>query len=414
MIQPRPTKSKQKKTGPCAMVSGPSGQVKIYKTAGPRGAEFTLAYYVGRERKREKRKDLTAAKIRAKEILDDHRDGTQHVRQLSAREVAVVDAAFEKLRTVGVSLSDAVTQFADAKAILGKESLHDAARHYVSHLAEKASERPPVTFSAIVVEFVATLKKDERSARYIEDAKSRLTRAASSFGTVNIADIKSHDIDRWLGTLPTGRTRNNYRAMTRTLFRFAKDRNYLPREIATEADMTREATEKSNPIGIYTPEQMETMLGSIEARWRPFLALGAFAGLRTSEIHRLDWEDIKFERDHIRIEAAKAKTASRRNIPLLPALRAILEPFRQESGPASPRFSSDRAMLRVLSAAIVKTGVERVNNGLRHSYASYRLAIAKSVDQVALEMGNSPTKVFQNYRELVDEKDAERWFSIMP
>ena len=53
-------------------------------------------------------------------------------------------------------------------------------------------------------------------------------------------------------------------------------------------------------------------------------------------------------------------------------------------------------------------------NGLRHSYASYRLAIVKSADQVALEMGNSPRKLFQNYRELVTEAESTSWFAVLP
>ena len=51
---------------------------------------------------------------------------------------------------------------------------------------------------------------------------------------------------------------------------------------------------------------------------------------------------------------------------------------------------------------------------VRHSFASYRLAVVKSADQVALEMGNSPTKLFQNYREIVTEPTAATWFSIVP
>ena len=31
-----------------------------------------------------------------------------------------------------------------------------------------------------------------------------------------------------------------------------------------------------------------------------------------------------------------------------------------------------------------------------------------------MEAGNSPQKLFANYRELVTEKDAKAWFSIEP
>ena len=53
-------------------------------------------------------------------------------------------------------------------------------------------------------------------------------------------------------------------------------------------------------------------------------------------------------------------------------------------------------------------------NALRHSYASYRLADIKDAARVALEMGNSPTMLFRNYRELVTEKQAAEWFAVLP
>jgi hypothetical protein len=58
--------------------------------------------------------------------------------------------------------------------------------------------------------------------------------------------------------------------------------------------------------------------------------------------------------------------------------------------------------------------VELVHNGLRHSFASYRLAIVQSAEQVSLEMGNSPRKLFTNYRQLATKSQAELWFSVMP
>jgi hypothetical protein len=33
---------------------------------------------------------------------------------------------------------------------------------------------------------------------------------------------------------------------------------------------------------------------------------------------------------------------------------------------------------------------------------------------VALEMGNSPRKLFTNYRQLATPAQAEKWFSVMP
>ena len=54
------------------------------------------------------------------------------------------------------------------------------------------------------------------------------------------------------------------------------------------------------------------------------------------------------------------------------------------------------------------------NNGLRHSFISYRLAAVQNTAQVALEAGNSPQMIFQHYRELVRPMDAEKWFAVTP
>ena len=54
------------------------------------------------------------------------------------------------------------------------------------------------------------------------------------------------------------------------------------------------------------------------------------------------------------------------------------------------------------------------HNALRHSFISYRMAILKDENKVALESGNSPKVIFESYRELVTEQDAKAWFSIEP
>jgi hypothetical protein len=53
-------------------------------------------------------------------------------------------------------------------------------------------------------------------------------------------------------------------------------------------------------------------------------------------------------------------------------------------------------------------------NVLRHSYATYRLSIVPDAGRIALEMGNSPAKLFTNYRELDRHNHAPEWFEIEP
>ena len=53
-------------------------------------------------------------------------------------------------------------------------------------------------------------------------------------------------------------------------------------------------------------------------------------------------------------------------------------------------------------------------NGLRHSFISYRLAVLHGTARVAVEAGNSPEVIFAHYRELVTPETAEEWFKVKP
>jgi len=52
---------------------------------------------------------------------------------------------------------------------------------------------------------------------------------------------------------------------------------------------------------------------------------------------------------------------------------------------------------------------------MRHSYASYHLALHQSADKTALEMGHRDTNMlFRHYRELVTKEEAQAYWRIEP
>jgi integrase len=172
-------------------------------------------------------------------------------------------------------------------------------------------------------------------------------------------------------------------------------------------------------IHIYTPAELQLLLAHAPQKLLAFIAIGAFAGLRSQEIMRLTWDDIRFEDGFIEVTAAKAKTASRRLVPLHPVLASWLLPLRKKDGPVPGYTRNDmlsEARIKFCKTGIVVNGETKEftwkPNALRHSYASYRLAEIKDAARVALEMGNSPSMLFKNYRELVTPKQADAWFSL--
>src|SRR4026208_1967282 len=141
------------------------------------------------------------------------------------------------------------------------------------------------------------------------------------------------------------------------------------------------------------------------------LAIGAFAGVREAQIKRLNWSEVDQKRGHIEIKSSKAKSARRRIIEIQPNLREWLRPYAELTGsvvPVNPR----KKLARVRKAA----GLARwPQNGLRHSFASYRLAATHDAPRVASELGHtSPQMLYSTYRELVLPEDAERYWRLEP
>jgi integrase len=166
------------------------------------------------------------------------------------------------------------------------------------------------------------------------------------------------------------------------------------------------------PPDIFTVNQLQ---GLLEAATRtahdvvPMLAIGAFAGLREAEIQRLDWSEVDLARGHIEVKAAKAKSARRRIVPIQPNLAGWLRPYAGRSGrvvPAGARRKLDRVR--------EEAGLARwPQNGLRHSFASYRLAAIHDAPRVAAELGHtSPQMLYSTYRELVLPEEAERYWKL--
>ncbi len=143
----------------------------------------------------------------------------------------------------------------------------------------------------------------------------------------------------------------------------------------------------------------------------PMLAIGAFAGLREAEIKRLDWAEIDQRRGHIEIKSSKARSARRRIVEMQPNLCDWLRPYAGMTGAVVPVNARKK-----LDAIRKDAGLTRwPKNGLRHSFASYRLAATHDAPRVASELGHtSPQVLYSTYRELVLPEEAERYWKIAP
>jgi len=328
----------------------------------------------------------------------------ERLRQLTLRERGGREA-------VGLPLDElsAIVQARKKLAAHGR-TLTEAATFFLDYL--ERIRRCNVTVAELSREVVEAKRKDGRAPMYVADLKKRLARFCADFGKRPIAGITVEELDDWLRGLDCSpKTRMNFRANVGVLFSYAERRRMIDSN-----PILRTARPKliDLPPDIFAVDELAALINAASSRAPdivPMLAIGAFAGLREAEIKRLDWSEVDQKRGHIEVKSSKAKSARRRLIEIQPNLREWLGPYASVTGSVVP-VNARKKLDLVRKAA----GLERwPQNGLRHSFASYRLASTHDAPRVAGELGHtSPQMLYSTYRELVLPTEAERYWKIVP
>ncbi len=385
-------------------------RAKIYFTPNNGCDAYTVSYYFGGKRQRKMFASLELAHTEAEMAATKISAGEMDVLHLTSEDRLAYVRALGMLQELNTPLEMAVMQFAEAAKILEGGSLVEAARFYAKQHRRKLAVR---TVEQVVAEMLEAKRAEGMSAVYVKELRSRLNRFAKQFRSP-ISMVLAAEVQDYVNGLQSGgRSKNNTRKSIRTLFHYAQARGYLPKG-ATEADDVKRVKEAPQPIGIFTVAQLAKLLQHADDDLVPFLVFGAFSGLRHAEILRLDWSEVDLAGGHIEVKAAKAKTASRRLVPIAENLRAWLAPRHRDSGRVITM--TDHKLIQRIGALAKSDAVKLAwpHNGLRHSFISYRVAEIQNVAQVALEAGNSPQIIFRNYRELVKPAAAKQWFAVGP
>ena len=406
--KPAPRAPKAGKNGkPVATVKYGSASVPIYRCRHRSSVRFVISYHREGRRVRQSFPSLEKARKEALLVAQRIQSGMQHVTDMTPADRDAFRAASAILAPAGLPLVAAVEEYMKARQLAGSSSLLSMAEEYGRCFGKVVRGR---TCAAVVEELVAARQQDGASNSYIVQLRSILRRFAAAFPGEMTA-ITSADIETWLRDLAlSAGSRNSMLVCVKVLFSFARKRTYLPPDRPTAADLLARSKMKSgSDVTLFTPEQMRKILHAAPPHLVPILAIGAFSGIRMAELARLDWSAIDLERRIIQVRAGQAKTASRRVIPVTPNLAAWLAPL-----PRRGKVVASSETAREMTALARSLGIAWPRNVLRHSFISYRIAIVKSADQVALEAGNSAAIIFRHYRELVTEETANEWFSIRP
>lgn len=292
------------------------------------------------------------------------------------------------------------------------KTITDAVNFYLKQL--KLTERS-ITVRALAKEYLEFQRVHKRSKEHQTDLRGRFARFCLTFGDRLAHELTPAEIEQWLFSLNVAPTTfNNYRNRISFLFGYGVRHNYLEKGTNPIDERIEHMPEPDEPVEIFTVPDMVTLLNHATPEILPMFVTGAFAGLRTSELLELEWGDVNFNTGHLDVRAGIAKSARSRFFKMESNLIEWLEPY---AGCTGRVWKGTHDTYKNTRKAIRKAaGIRWVDNGLRHSFASYHLALYQNQNQLADLLGHVNSKlIFSNYRAVVKiPGEGTKYFSIRP
>ncbi|MEM7602434.1 MAG: tyrosine-type recombinase/integrase [Verrucomicrobiota bacterium] len=190
---------------------------------------------------------------------------------------------------------------------------------------------------------------------------------------------------------------------------------------------------ETRAVPVYSIEQITALMNCTwehDHEMVPFFGIAIFAGLRPgSELLKLQWEDVNFEKRWIRVAAEfDNKTQTRRFVPLEENLLAWLKPWEKAVGPVVPKvnFTKRRRWItrgKYQSApgtsedqwTEVAPYGDHVRDISRHTYGSYTDSIYGDRNKIKEWMGHTTFKTYdQHYRNARSPEEGQAFLEIFP
>lgn len=320
---------------------------------------------------------------------------------MTPARIAEASEAYKLLDPLNVGLLDAVRSFVE------------------THRVRSAS----IPFGQLFDLFLEA--KAKRSEKY----KVQLRWAKDSLAAIHAklaADITVRDLDELLKH-EKATVKNAFMRYLRAVFNWGVKRDYLTENPIDKLDF--EEVVKGD-TEIFEPKIVQALLQDClenDLALLPYRVLGIFCGVRPDgELHRLQWSDIDLTDKVVRLPAAITKKRRLRFIDLSANAISWLEAYKRCGGNVEGSvmpFTADELRdhhranwLRVVGADKDGNAKRRwIQQGMRHSYCSYWLALHNDIDRLVLQSGHESKEVmWRSYYRAATKAQAEKFWSIEP
>lgn len=253
------------------------------------------------------------------------------------------------------------------------------------------------------------------------------------FGKLNLAEIKRTHVRDWCNKQTAGNKRlANVQSVLRIALHDAMSDDLIEtNQLYGWTYERKEAPKPQDDIDPFDEDEQTLILTSCrDPQHRNLFKFAFWTGLRTSELVALEWTDIDWHRNSIRIWKAMTQTATKaeepktrmgeRDVKLLPPAIEALLAQKQHSFLAggvvfldplhNEPWAGDQSIRKKAWLPALKKAGLRYRNPYqtRHTYASMMLTADESPVWVAQQMGHSDTNmIFRNYGRWIATKNAK-------
>lgn len=411
-----------------------SSVVRVFQSRSGKYTRFELRWtdHHGRKR-RVKHSQRAVALAEARRIVADLARGHHHS-ELTLADLASFRAGINNLFGTGKTLETATAEFADLQRQFalkrpGKPvpTLKELADTWFKHHPDDSAELDVAT---TIEKFMAWKTKIGMSERHGETLKFLLSQFARQHpGKIN--DVTVEDVDNWRLQRAelSARSKNNLLSAVQSLFNLPALEHHPYRQ----AIRRLEPIEETKPtVKLWRPAEFQKLLETAQLPFQffnrrtkrhetkshehliPVLVLGGFCKLRSAEIQRVQWENIRLQDSQLLLEAGQTKNRRLRIVPIPANAVRWLRLYEQKTGKVW--HTEDTAFHRELRALALRCGVAWRKNALRKSANTYSMLIDPNLERVSSEAGNSPAVLERNYLKFqgITRKDARAWFAIVP
>jgi integrase len=322
--------------------------------------------------------------------------GTESLTALSAEQRVAAVRAFKVLHEHGRTLTDAVD-------------------FLVAHIDREKKRHASLSVEACLDEYLAQLKGEvDRKTFALTSyrmARMYVNLFKAAFAGLHLTDLTECRVRAYLDSLAVGpRSRFNYRRSLNKFLNWCVSAEHLEKNPCARIKLRV----PSHDVVVLSVEDAKRLLrAAMDAPLRAYFSIACLAGMRPSEIQRLDWSDVRLDTRTITVWKHKTKVKETRYVPINDALAAWLEPIAKKSGNVTPR--NWRFQFRgILKAAGYSSERRYVPDSMRHSFGSSWLALHKNRAELAEVMGNSVRVIRSSYRAPVMESDARAYFALTP